>query len=145
MARARVVVGAHINCYINGQPYGRVIGFTFRSQTPRRALYGIDSMDPFELAVTQTKVGGTMRIVRTVGDGGAEGAGITANFDDLPREKYFTVQLVERGSDTVIFQAELCSVVSQVWDVPSKGIVTGTIDFEAISWNNEIRVLGNSE
>ena len=144
MARARVVVGAHIICYINGQPYGRISHFTFRSQTARKPLYGLDSMDPYELAVTQSKITGTMKIFRTVGDGGAEGAGISASFDDLPREKYFTVQLIDRGSDKVIFQAELASVVSQTWDIPAKGTISGTIEFEAISWENEIQPLGHS-
>lgn len=144
MARARTVVGAHLICFINGQPFGRITHFTFQSATPRRPIYGLDSMDPYELAVTQAKIRGTMRIYRTVGDGGAEGAGITANFDDLPREKYFTVQLIERGSDKIFFQAELCSVVTQSWDVPAKGVVSGTIEFEAITWNNEIHPLGES-
>ncbi len=144
MSRARTVVGAHIICYINGQPYGRLQNFVFKSGTPRRPIYGIDSMDPTELAVTQTKISGAMVVIRTVGDGGAEGAGITANFDDLPREKYFTVQLIERGSDTVIFQAELCSVTNQTWTIPQKGVIHGTIEFEAISWSNEIHPLGES-
>lgn len=144
MARARVVVSAHITCRINGQPFGRVTHFSFRSQTPSKPLYGIDCIDPYELAVTTTKIVGTMRVYRTVGDGGAEGAGITANFEDLPRGKYFTVQLLERGSDKVFFQAELCTVISQSWDLPAKGAVTGTIEFEAISWQNEIKPLGES-
>lgn len=144
MSRARVLVGAHVTCYINGQLFGRVSNFQFRSQTTRKPLYALDSVDPVELAVTQSRVTGTMQLYRTVGDGGAEGAGIAANFDDLPREKYFTVQLIERGSDTILFQAELCSVVSQTWNFPSKGLITGSVEFEAISWSNEIKALGDS-
>lgn len=144
MPRAKVVVGAHVTCYINGQPYGRASQFSFRSMTPRKAIYGLDSMDPYELAPTTTKVTGTLRIYRTVGDGGAEGGGLTVPYEDLPREKYFTVQLIDRGSDKVLFQAELCSVVSQSWDVPMKGVVSGTLEFEAISWSNELKALGSS-
>ena len=104
MARSRVVVGAHIICYINGQHYGRVSHFAFRSIATHRPLYGIDITEPQELAVAQTKITGNMKVFRTVGDGGAEGAGMITSFDNLPRGKYFTVQLVERGSDTILFQ-----------------------------------------
>lgn len=144
MARSRVVVAAHIICYINGQRFGRLSHFSFRSVTQRRALYGLDSVDPNELAVTQTKISGNMKVFRTIGDGGAEGAGMASAYEDLPREKYFTIQLVERGSDQIIFQAEMCACISQSWDIPAKGVVSGTIDFEAISWSNEIRPLGES-
>jgi hypothetical protein len=144
MARARVITGAAVVCYINGQQFGRVFGFSFKSLTPRKAIYGLDSVDPHELAPTQSRVTGTLRLYRTVADGGAEGAGMAANFEDLPREKYFTVQLVDRGTDKVLFQAQFCSAVSQSWDIPIKGIVTGTLEFEAITWSNEIRPLGVS-
>ena len=142
MPRALVVTGAAIVCYVNGTPYGRVSGFSFRSATPRRALYGLDVIDPQELAPTQTKISGTLKLYRTVGDGGAEGAGMVANFEDLPREKYFTLQLVDRGSDKVIFQAQKCSVTMQAWDFPRKGVVTGSLEFEAITWNNEVTPKG---
>lgn len=144
MSRARVITAANVTCYVNGTQFGRVAGFTWRSSTARRALYGLDLVDPQELAPTQAKVTGLLRLYRTVGDGGAEGAGMAASFEDLPREKYFTVQLIDRGSDKVLFQAQLCSVVSQSWEIQSKGIVTGQLEFEAISWSNEIHPLGVS-
>jgi hypothetical protein len=81
-----------------------------------------------------------MSIYRTVGDGGAEGGGMTAPAEELPREKYFSVLLVDRGaSDAVIFQADDCSLTSQAWSVPSRGIVTGSLEFEALTWSNEVK------
>lgn len=142
MAHARVITGAMVLCYINGTRFGRVSGFSFKSLTPRKPLYGLDSIEPHELAPTISRCSGTLRLYRTTGDGAAQGAGMAASFDDLPREKYFTIQLIDRGTDKVLFQAQHCSVVSQSWDHLAKGIITGSVEFEAISWANEVRALG---
>jgi len=144
MSRAKVITGAAVICYVNGGLFGRVTDFSWRSATPRKANYGLDSVDPHELAPTTTKISGSLRLLRTVADAGAEGAGMAANYEDLPREKYFTLQLVDRATDIVIFQAQYCSTTMQAWNVPTKGTVTGTLEFEAISWSNELRPLGTN-
>ena len=144
MPRARVISGASVFVYINGRPFGRIREFSFRSMTPRRAIYGIDSMSPYELAPSQTKITGSMSIYRTVGDGGAEGAGITASIEDLSRERYFSIMLIDRGTDMVLFQADSCSLNGQSWSVPSRGIITGSLEFEALTWNNDVKPTGIS-
>lgn len=137
--RAKTIVSAGVTVYVNGAPFGRVTSFRFSSNTPREAIYGIDSLDPFELAPTRTRITGSIGLVRTVADGGAEGAGLTTNYEQLSREKYFSLMLVERISDTVIFRADYCSVVNQQWDIAAKEMVRGTIEFEALDWSNEMR------
>lgn len=141
MSRARVIVAANVIVYINNLQYGRVRAFTFTSSTPRDAINGIDSLDPFELAPTSTRITAKMSLYRTLGDGGAEGAGLTTDYDNLAKEKYFSVSLVERGSDTVIFRADYCSVNSQSWDISSREMMTGMVEFEALNWSNEIKPL----
>jgi hypothetical protein len=133
--KARTITGASVICYVNGKVLGRATGFSFQSVTPRRAIYGIDSCEPYELAPTQAKVSGTISVVRTIGDGGADG--MVADFEDLSRERYFSIALVERGSDRVFFQASACSLVSQLWSIPSKSHISGTLSFEALGWSNE--------
>lgn len=137
MAASRLLTGARVILYINGRPYAAVISFKWDSATPKKAIYGLDSGEPYELAPGQTKITGTITLLRTIGDGGAEGAGMVAEFSDVPREKYFTLALVERLTDTQIFRADQCSVTNQGWDIPSKGTVTGSLSFEALTWNNE--------
>lgn len=100
-------------------------------------------MHPYELAPTQGKITASMKVYRTVGDGGAEGAGMTATFEEVARERYFSVMLVDRGAqDTVLFQADNCSLVSQAWSVPTRGIITGSLEFEALMWSNDVKPLG---
>ena len=144
MSRARVLSSAAVVCYVNGVPFGRVTHFSWRSSTVRRAIYGLDTVDPSELAPTVTKCVGSVKLYRTVGDGGLQGAGMSAGYEDLPREKYFSLQLIDRGSDQVLFQAEYCTVNNESWDVAIKAVVTGSLEFEALAWSNEIKPLGVS-
>jgi hypothetical protein len=139
MARAKVVTSAGVVLHLNAKAFGRVRGFQFASETPKIAVYGLDSTEPFELMPTTTKISGRVSVYRTIGDGGAEGAAMVVPYDFVPREKYFSLQLVERASDSVIFEAAYCSVIRQSWSVPEKGIVTGEIEFEALDWSNEIK------
>lgn len=141
MARTRVLQSAAIIVNVNGKPFGVCTNFQWQSATPKKALYGLDQIDPFELGVTTTKITGTVGVYRTDGDGGAEGWGLGATYEDLSREKYFSLLLVDRASDRVIFQADYCSLVVQSWNIPAKGVVTGQFQFEALKWNNEIRPL----
>lgn len=144
MPGPRTITGAHVICYVNGARFGRVTSVIWKSATPRKAIYGLDSVDPHELAPTTTRISFTVNLLRTIGDGGAEGAGMAANYEDLPREKYFTMQLVDRSTDTVLFQAQYCSVTMQSWSIPIKDKVTGVLEAEAITWSNEVKPLGVS-
>lgn len=138
MARSRLITGAKVVVYINNRQFGYAINFRWESATPRRAIYAIDSGEPYELAPTTTRISGSMAIYRTIDGGGLEGPGIVANLDNIPREKYFSLALIERSSGLQIFRADQCSVISQSWEVPSRGVMTGSFTFEALSWNNEV-------
>lgn len=139
--QAKVISSAGVRLLLNSRAFGRVKSFQFNSTTPKKPLYGLDCMEPFELQPTTTRINGRIGLYRTIGDAGAEGAGFTTPFELLPREKYFSLQLVERSTDTVIFEATYCTVVSQVWSAPERGIITGDIEFEAIDWSNELKPL----
>lgn len=137
--RSRVIAGAKVICYINGQVFARVTGFAFSIDTPIKEIRGLDSPIPYELAVTHGRCVFTMNLVRTIGDGGAEGSGMSAPFEDIANQKYFSVMLIERSSDTVLFQADFCMAQSQSWDAPAKGLMSGRLAATALSYNNEVR------
>ncbi len=131
------LTAARVVLYVNGKLYGRVTDFRWNSSTSGREIYGIDSPEPFELANTTTRCSGSMSVLRLGQDGGAEGAGMTVSYADISREKYFSLALVDRVTDTIIFQARRCKLTSQSWDVPARGRVTGNLDFVACDWSNE--------
>lgn len=141
MARSHLTTGAKVALFVNGKRYGRVTAFNWNSDTPKRAIYGVDSMQAFELAPTIARVSGSVSILKLSGDGGAEGAGMNVPFPDLANAKYFSVILVEIGTNVVIFAASKCSATSQSWGIVTRAYVTGTINFEAIEWGGETRPL----
>lgn len=140
MARSYLIHGASVTVYVNGQKFAQCIDFRFGSATPRESIRGLDSMTPFELAQTTSETGGSITIYRQSQDGGAEGAGMTVPISELTRELYFSIALVEEHSNTVVFQADRCSIESQEWNVAARtGYLLGNISFKAIDWVNEVR------
>lgn len=137
MSQSRLTLSAGVTLYINGRPYAQVTDFRFDSATPKKAIMGLDSSEPYELAPTTSKITGSIGLVRIAGDGGLEGAGIIAHSSNAIRERYFTLALVEHRTNTQLFRADRCSATAQSWNSPSKGRITGSLNFEALDWSNE--------
>jgi hypothetical protein len=133
---------AQVVLFVNGNPFGRVSRFSYSVDTPRRKIHTVDSVLPFELATGVTNVSGSMGLYRTHLDGAVEGPGMVAPLEELPREKYFNILLIDLVSQTVVFQADFCSVESQSWSFEAKGLASGSVSFSALSYNNEVRKLG---
>lgn len=137
MGRSMLTVGAHCRVYINGQPFGRTISGEFFSETPRREVKVLDSFVTYEMIHQGPSTGGQLRVYRSHGDGGAQAAGIVAFAADLSIEKYFSILILDRFSDTTIYRADRCSLNREHWSLPTKGYVTGTLDFKGLDWSNE--------
>jgi hypothetical protein len=135
----RIVSGASVIMYVNGRPFANVIDFKWRHMTPGEEIGGLDSMEAFEIAPTTSRISGTLNLYRLMGDGGLEGAGIVPTAEWLPRGKYFSLALVERLTDTVIFSAQHCHSEDQGWDVQTRKFVMGSMSFKALSYSNEAR------
>ncbi len=144
MARSSILTGAQVVLYVNGEMYGRIHSFHWNVETPRKDIRAVDTWIPFELAIATSRVAGTMSVYRLSQDGGAEGAGMIATTDALSREKYFTMVLIDITSGFVVFQADHCSVDSQIWMADAKGTVSGQISWSAMAWNNEVQRLGST-
>jgi hypothetical protein len=137
--RSLILNGAKVRLYVNGQPFARVTDFSYNIETPLRALYGIESMEAFELAPTIGRVTGSMNLLKLQNDGGTEGVGITVPFALLARALYFSIALVEIQTGNVIFEARQCSATSQRWGVATRSFISGQVSFEALNWTGEVR------
>lgn len=135
---AKTVTGAMVLCYINSNLYGRVSSFSWDSETAHKSIHAVDSSDPYELGMTQTKVSGSLGVYRLKGDGGAQGAGMATRYEDVPRGKYFTITVIDKSTDLVLFEAKQCVLQSESWSVSTKGILSGALKFDAINWHNEV-------
>jgi hypothetical protein len=138
--RARIITGAHLVCYINNKPFSGVQSFTWQADTPRRLVRPIDTFMPVEMIQQAPTVIGSCVCYRAIFDGGLEGQGLVATFEDLSRDKYFAISIVERSSDTVIFRADFASILSQQWVAQTRQLMAGSFTFQALDWFNESRL-----
>jgi hypothetical protein len=139
MALSKVISGPRILPYVNGRRFASgVTSFHWTSDTPRRAVHCLDVHQPIELVQMGTRCIVNIAVCRLSNDGGAEGASMVAPYPDLSSEKYFIFALRDRGTETIIFQADKCSVLSQNWSIDARGVMRGQIQFQALSWSNEI-------
>ncbi len=139
MAKSKSTTGAGYKLYINNRIFGVTTGFEWSSEVGRRPIYGLDNVNPFELAPSVNSVRGKVDCVRIRLDGGLEGRGITAGStdQDIISEKYISIVLIDRLTDTVIFRCDQCAVQSQSWRVDAKNVMRGNFSFLGIEWSNE--------
>jgi hypothetical protein len=134
----QTIVGASVVCYINGRSYGQVKSFRWSPTTPQREIHGLDSVEAYDFMPQAVSVQGDIGVWRTRLDGGAQGAGAGFAFADIPHAMFFTVQLKEVVTQTLIFEARYCSVVNENWGAEAGGVVQGSMTFKGLSYRNEI-------
>lgn len=132
-----LITGARLKVYINGRMVGEAIDFEYQSRTEKRPIYGIDSTEPFEFAPGRTVIRGRFSVLRPEGTGSLEGYGAISNFEDHPMEKYTSIMLYDRRLNAPVFQCDSAVILSQSWKVASRGIMTGSFEFEGFKWINE--------
>lgn len=137
MSWPSIIAAAHLKVFVNGRLLGWTTGFMPQTRTPVKRASGIDTSLTFELMPTGYDVTGNMVIIRGRAQGGIEGLGMAAFAKNLLRQKYCTIELVDRLTDQVVMKFAGCMVTSQAWDVSPKGIVTGRISFEGLDYSNE--------
>lgn len=137
MARPRLISAARVNCYINGKLIGRVTGINWNSATPHKEARSVDDPSIQEFMPTTIGISGTIMLLRMIGDGGSQGIGICVPQSLLSKEKYFTMVLVERETDTTIFRMEQGVCHGENWQIMIKSLVAGVINFSGIAWSNE--------
>lgn len=138
MADSRIITGAHAVCYINGRVWGQVTSFSWSEQRPHRVVRGIDDAIAADLVPGPVTTIATIGLVRRKRDAGAEGAGLTVPLQDLTRERYVSVLLVDRTSDVVLFRADRARATSQAWEVRPKGVMAGTVAIEALGASGQL-------
>lgn len=105
--------------------------------TPRKEIRGIDTLEIVELAPVGASVRGSLQVYRFHRDGGIEAAGLAATFDSLTREKYASVMVIDRLTDTVLMQVDKFCVQHQNWAITPRSFVIGTVSFTGIDYNND--------
>jgi hypothetical protein len=137
MPRPRIVTGARVLCYINSILIGRVTSFSWNSLTPNKEARGVDVPYALELMPTTVGVSFTIALLRTIADGGAQGAGVTVPQNVISKQKYFTIVLTERETDTTLFRADYCMADSETWAAVAKTVMAGSVTARGVTWTND--------
>lgn len=132
-----IIVSPHCICLINSVPFAKVKGFGWGSSSGRKVTYGIDTMMPTDICPTVLGIRGSMQIYRLHRDGGIEAAGMIPSWRKMTLGKFFSVAILDRTTDTVIFHANRCEVESQSWLIQPKSYVTGNVSFVGLDYENE--------
>jgi hypothetical protein len=135
--KSLTVTASTLKVYISGRLFGICTGFKHSVDYNKKGINSIDSIGPFEILPGVVNVKGEIECTRIGGYGGLEGAGVVASEDDLLLEKYISIVLVDRRSNSVIFKCQDASVTSQNWQVTGRSVLKGSFTFEGLSWNNE--------
>ena len=142
---SELMIGANAAVYINGSRYGNVISFDYSIDSPRRVIQTVDTLIPAESVPGPSQIMGNLQMYRLRNSGGAEGLGIVGpqlredGTSGIPWEKYWKISILDIRTRCVIFNAEYCSTIKQSWSIHNKSHIVGTIQFRALSYNNEIR------
>lgn len=137
MAINRIVRGADLKCYINGNLIGEFTDLSYSIDYGRRPIYGIDSTMPFELIPGPTKVSGSINMLRIRASAGLEGRGIAARLKEILQEKYINITVIDKVLDLEILKVQRANITSQRWSVSSKGRLSGSFTFEGLDVDNE--------
>lgn len=136
---SKIAHGARLILYINGKALGIATSFDFSSETSRKEIRGIDVAHPQEIGATTTSVSGSIGVLRLILDMGAQGYNLVTPQTDANKEKYISILLVDRALDTTVFQCDFAQITSERWSVAAKGVMTGSLSFTGINWNNDYK------
>jgi len=134
---AQTMTGARVAIFINGQLFARAISFSYNSRTDFTPIRQLDSLEPAEFEPTATSISGSIGFVRTAGDGSIRGLGVSTNFENLSLLKGYSIALIDLQSNLVLLRTKGCVTKNENSSVSSRGIMSGTFDFEGYVWQNE--------
>lgn len=136
--QAKSLVGANLKILVNNHLFGIGTAVDWSMDYGRKAIFGIDSYLPQEIASSQVTVSGTIECIRTKLSGGLEGLGIAATDQNILFEKYIKITLIDRQTDTIVFNCYNVLVSNQNWKAGAGSIVRGSFSFQGITNSNEV-------
>lgn len=129
--------GGDVRVFINGRAYTPVTAIRWTASSSRHEINGIDQSIPFELVTGVCSVNGSLEILRIRDAGGIQGPGIAAPERLILQERYFSLTVIDRISDTVLLQINEASVTDENWQA-GRGQVSGSVGFKGIAWQNDV-------
>lgn len=139
MGKSHLLTGPKLVLYVNGSPYVPVRSCSYTLDTPVKETRGVDCAAAFQLDPTIVRCSGTLSVYRIARSGGAEGVGAAVAMEDVPNQKYVSLAIVDRATDTVVWSARRCMITSQTWDPEARGLLSGRWTFVGTDWKGEVQ------
>jgi hypothetical protein len=131
-----IICSPHAVVYINGKPFAHVSSFNFTDIRPHKTIYGIDSLYPLDTVPGPLSYNASMQLYRLRSGGGIEGDGLAPTWEAATRGKYFSILVLDRATMDILFEGRKNRITQQSWSMAAKQIVTGTVQFTGLSYNN---------
>jgi len=130
MAAPRVLRGADVLVYINGQKYTQVREVRYAMDYGEYEIYGVDDPFPQEIAPGgRISYRGSVSGLKLRADGGLQGAGIRGIITSVLETPYISLRIKDRATGEDLVYSTKTKVSNESWSVPSKGIVVVSFNF----------------
>jgi hypothetical protein len=137
MAQPTVAAGHHLVLYINGSVFGLVTDMQWAVDNDWKPVNVIDYAGPIEFMPGGSRVRGSFGVVRARVNGSLEAMGVTTFARNLLKQKYIHLQVRDRVSGQVFYEAVNVVVMNQTWRTSPKQLVLGTFTWEGMGWTND--------
>lgn len=131
-----IICGPHTVVYINGKPFSQVSSLDYNIASPYRVITGIDTLLPLDTAPQSLSYTASMNVYMIRGRGGIEGEGMSATWEAATRGKCFSILVIDRMTQNILFEGRKNRATGQSWHLAAKSIVTGTVQFTGLFYSN---------
>lgn len=135
--RSKTLRGLDLIVYVNAKPWSFADDLNWDIDYGGEPIYGVDSLFPFEITTTRGLISATIHYWRQHNTAGAEGAGMIPIQQDLPRERYFYLQVVDRQTGATYLEIPMCKLRRQTGSGKARSPVEGTLALSGLGWANE--------
>ena len=130
MASPKVLRGADIIIYINGQKYTKVRDVRYMIDHGEYEIYGVDDPFPQEIASGgRISYRGSVNGLKLRADGNLQGAKIRGIITNILETPYISLRVQDRVTKEDLIYSTKTKVSNESWSIPSKGIIVVSFNF----------------
>lgn len=132
-----VLSGADALIFINGKGYGLASSQNIQINTPLMPSQTIDTHLPHEFMPSQGLVKVVFTVYRAITQGDWEGYRLASPMNQLPTQTPISIKVVNRKTQTVLWQFDNAVVERQTWAIMAQRLVQGEISLSARAISND--------
>lgn len=136
--RSITIPGSAVKVKINGKTLPSIQSMNWVIDYGEKAIYGIDSEFPQEIATTKQSIKGTVQNVRVRFSKGLQGINAVPTIQTFLTGPYHEMRVIDRQTNKVLLVVEGMKITNQSYSVPSKGVVTFSFSFIGIAAREEL-------